>query len=304
MANFWCITAIFNPAGYQTRLDNYYTFRERLDKQNIKLLTVELAFNDSPHSIPDALHLRGNSIMWQKERLLNYAMSQLPPECDMVGWLDSDLLLPDGWDDMVINKLNHVDFVQLFSKVIHLNPEEKRFAGEIFDEKIGIIWQNKTHENWRARRLQRQISHAEPGYGWAANRRVFQATNGLYDKLIIGSGDNWIVDCLLDSNELHHYNNKLTSHQIRDMDEWKLNFITRTDKSVDYLPVEIYHLWHGSAKDRAYTTRDIIFKQFDFNPQEDIQLKNHVWEWATDKPEFHQAIINYFRNRNEDYTKR
>jgi leucyl-tRNA synthetase len=39
--------------------------------------------------------------MWQKERLLNYAINQTPDDCTKVAWLDSDLLLPDGWDEMV-----------------------------------------------------------------------------------------------------------------------------------------------------------------------------------------------------------
>lgn len=304
MDRFWCVTVIFNPAGYRSRLDNYYTFRERLEKQNVKLLTVELAFNDQEHSIPSGdrvLHLRSNSILWQKERLLNYAMENLPPECDMVGWIDSDLLLPDGWDEQVVNKLEKVDFVQLFEKVVHLKQGDRRYAGERIDVKQGIVWQSKLYgKNWLPYRQNRQIFHSEPGYGWAAKRRAFQMTDGLYDRLIVGSGDNWLADCLLGSFQLHHYLAKLTSHQKTDMDEWKLKFNTGTDKSVDYLPVEIYHLWHGSVKDRAYTTRDLIFKQFDFDPKKDISMVDNVWEWSSDKPGFHRAVVDYFRNRKED----
>ncbi len=191
--------------------------------------------------------------------------------------------------------------MQLFEKVVHLKQGETQFGGDRLDVKSGIIWQRSARQDWLSDRLQKKIHHAEPGYGWAAKRSALRC--GFYDKLIIGSGDNWVVDCLLNSYQLHHYLGKLTSHQKQDMDEWKLKFIGGTDKSVDYLPVEIYHLWHGSVKDRAYTTRDLIFKKFDFDPKKDIALNNNVWEWSTDKPDFHQAIIDYFQNRKEDGTK-
>src|SRR5882672_7731044 len=118
---FWCVTVLFNPVDYHSRINNYLLFQERLDKQNINLLTVELTFGEQEYTLPLAdrtLRLRSNSVLWQKERLINYAISKLPPECKYFAWLDCDLLLPCGWDDMLLQKLTKVDFVQLFEKVI------------------------------------------------------------------------------------------------------------------------------------------------------------------------------------------
>src|ERR1700722_14421485 len=84
---FWCVTTWFNPVGYRARIDNYKIFRERIEKQQVNLLTVELAFPGQDISLSldsRTLRLRGSSILWQKERLLNYAVSQLPAECDRV----------------------------------------------------------------------------------------------------------------------------------------------------------------------------------------------------------------------------
>lgn len=292
---FWCINVQFNPAGYKTRLNNYLTFIENLTKQNINVLTVEMTFGNQEYTIPlteNVRRLNSNSVMWQKERMINYALSQLPDECENVAWLDGDLLLPDGWEILLAEKLDKVSFVQLFQNVIHLDSGRKN---SLYVKK-GIIWQNKTHDDWLNQRINKKIGHAEPGFAWAAKRSALK--NGLYDRLICGSGDNWLVDCLLDSQCLHHYLSKLTENMISDMENWKEHF--NNDKSVDYLPIDIYHLWHGSVKDRGYHTRDLIFKQFDFDPRKDIKLVNNCWEWATDKPELHQAIINYFTSRKED----
>lgn len=301
MNRFWCITAIFNPSGYASRIANYQTFKERLEKQNIKLLTVELTFNDQKHTLPPSetvLHLRSNSVMWQKERLLNYAISNLPHDCDRFAWVDADLLLPDGWDRMLMDKLDHSDFVQLFQTVSHLAQDDREYHKESQNVKQGVIWQKKTHDNWLENRISRKLLHAEPGFGWGAVRAALP--RGLYDRLIVGSGDNFLVDCLLESRVLHHYWMKLTDHMLNDLEEWKLNFIKETDRSVDYLPINVCHLWHGSMKDRAYHTRDLIFREHDFDPKKDIKMVNNVWEWSTNKPQFHQSIVDYFHNRKED----
>jgi hypothetical protein len=237
--------------------------------------------------------------MWQKERMINYALSQLPDSCDRVAWLDADLLLPNGWQNQLLDKLEQVDFVQMYEKVIHLKQGERKFGGQSEDVKYGIVWQNKTYgENWIPYRTSKLLSHTEPGFAWAAKRNAIKT--GLYDKLICGGGDNWLADCLLGSYNLHHYLSKLTDDMKSDMDQWKQKFNLCTDKSNDYLPVEIYHLWHGSVKNRGYFTRDLIFKEFKFNPKEDIKITDNVLEWASDKPQLHEAVINYFKSRNED----
>lgn len=289
----WCICVVFNPAGYRSRIDNYLIFKERLESQKVNLLTVELAFHDQEHVLKDSIKLRSNSIMWQKERLINYAISLIPT--DKFAWLDADLLLPDGWLDIVEEKLEKSDFVQLFQTIAHLKQHERHFGGERESTKNSIIWQKKTYgDHWLELRQQKKIYHTEPGFGWATKKSVFPA---LYDKLICGSGDNFLADCLLDCHGLHHYRTKFTNHMLKDMKEWSEKI---QKKEIDYLPMEIFHLWHGSISDRGYFTRDLIFQQHDYNPKVDIRLENHVWEWATNKPLFHQAIIDYFRNRKED----
>lgn len=301
---FWCVTVVFNPVGYHSRIDNYKTFKDRLEKQKINLLTVELAFNNQEYTLSadsNTLRLHSHSILWQKERLINYAITQLPKECDRVAWLDCDLLFPFGWDDMLMQKLDKVNFVQLFEKIIHLNPGEKDYGGYRQNSYVGIVWQSKRYAaDWIPMRLAKKIGHAEPGFGWGCHRKLLE--KGLYDRLIIGGGDNFTCDCLLGSDAIHHYASKLNDHQKTDTAAWRADF-TRSGMSTDYLPIDIYHLWHGTIKNRQYETRDLIFKEHNFNPKEDIKVVNNVWEWATDKPKLHTAVFDYFKSRSEDGDK-
>ena len=56
------------------------------------------AFGDAPFDLPagpDVIQVRGPDVLWQKERLLNIAVSRLPARARKVAWLDGDLLFAD-----------------------------------------------------------------------------------------------------------------------------------------------------------------------------------------------------------------
>lgn len=58
--------------------------------------------------------------------------------------------------------------------------------------------------------------------------------------------------------------------------------------------------YRTALMNRGYGTRELMFRQHDYDPKRDIALINNVWEWSSDKPQFHQAMIDYFRGRKED----
>src|SRR5258708_13711465 len=101
----WGITTYFNPAAFSLKLDNLRVFSTNVRRQGLKLVLVELAFGENPHAVPGdwadrIIRVRSDSILWQKERLLNIALEQLPETCDKVAWLDADILFGnDQWVD-------------------------------------------------------------------------------------------------------------------------------------------------------------------------------------------------------------
>ena len=77
--DLWTITCVFNPSGYRTKMENYYRFSQKFRESGLPLVTIECAFNEAPFVLPaspDVLQVRSQSILWQKERLLNIALSQ------------------------------------------------------------------------------------------------------------------------------------------------------------------------------------------------------------------------------------
>lgn len=298
MTEFCVITVFFNPAKFKSLLNNYYIFSDKLKKQNVKLLTVELVFgNNEPEIKSDnVIVLKGDSVMWQKERLINYAVKNLPDECKYYAWVDCDVIFSDNnWANLAIEKLKTNDVIQLFKRVFYLPRTHKEYQGKHEIMLQGVIWQQKIHKNWLQRRKNKDLPFSSPGFAWAVKREVFP--DGIYDKNIIGSGDTFFVDCLLDSWEIHGYASKFNNKMKVDMYEWKSSLPKLT---YDYLPVDIYHLWHGSLKNRGYMDRHDMIKKYDYDPKTDIVLKNGVFEWNTDKPDFHKDIIQYFLNRKED----
>ena len=294
MNKFNVITTFFNPAGYKSLLNNYYLFRRSLEKQGVELLTVEMTFGTKPQ-ISDAIHLNGNSVMWQKERLINHAVSCLT-SCDYFAWLDCDILFSEkDWSKLAEEKLQSNDIVQLFKKVYYLPKGHLEYKGEHTVTVQSVIWQNKIHKNWLDRRKNKQLPFSAPGFAWAARKSAFP--NGIYDKNIIGSGDTFLVDCLLDSWDIHGYASKFNSKMKIDMYDWSKSL---PRAKFDYIPVDIYHLWHGSLKNRRYMDRHDMIKKYDYDPRTDIKLINNVYEWNSNKHEFHYDIIQYFSDRKED----
>ena len=91
--DIWAVTTYFNPCGYKTRRLNYERFISSLTKQGVRCLTVECAFGADKFELPSSstvMHVRSESVLWQKERLLNIGAASLPRECRYVAWIDAD----------------------------------------------------------------------------------------------------------------------------------------------------------------------------------------------------------------------
>ncbi len=298
-----CITTYFNPVGYRTRRENYDLFAESLAAQGVPLLTVELALGDEPFELPESpsvIRLRGQSRLWMKERMINVAVSRLPTQSTAFAWLDCDLLFSDrSWFSRLVEQLQTDDVVQLFERVVHLPPGHGRYRGESLEHDTGLVAQATRTPDWLARRRSGELPFAVPGYAWAARLSLF-ADVGLYDRSVLGNGDVIFADCLFDSFGIYHYTSMMTAAMADDMEDWRRRAFGGPRIRVGHLPVEVYHLWHGSFDDRRYCSRDEILLRHDFDPRHDLTLKGDLYEWASDKPGLHDEVAAYFAARRED----
>ncbi len=187
VTGLWVVTPYYNPVGYQTRRRNYEIFMKLMRESGIPVLTIECAFGDQSFDLPesvDVVKVRGSSLLWQKERLLNLAISWLPRSCDSVAWLDCDLIFTDpNWAKKTVAALQSSPIVQVFD-TCHQLPEHFMDVQEgcrLCASFAHIVCNNRT-----VLRSGRYEDHGHPGYAWAARREILER-HGLYEFAIAGS---------------------------------------------------------------------------------------------------------------------
>ena len=95
----WVVASYYNPVGYKRRLQISGPFA---GVSNAPLMVVELARAGSHELSKDdadiVLSLTGEDRIWQKERLLNIGIGELPRHVEYVAWVDCDVIFDDeGW---------------------------------------------------------------------------------------------------------------------------------------------------------------------------------------------------------------
>jgi len=311
--SFWGVTCFYNPSHYKNKLDNYRHFRKKSQEQGLKLLCVELAFGDSDFELTkdDAdilVQLRTDSVLWQKERLLNVGLKALPQDCDKFAWLDADILFEnDNWVELTAQALESYKIVQPYSVAVRL-PKNGQL-GQIEDlpvdnsEGAKIYGLAYSIASFGLDLLSADyVNHGHAGFVWAARREIFKKS-GLYDRMILGSGDSLMAHAFYGQKK-YFIQNICSQAMVADQNKWMDDISREIGQSVYYVEGVIEHLWHGSKDNRFYNDRLRVLKRFEFNPASDIKLdKNGCWQWASDKPALHQWCKNYFNLRKESGSK-
>lgn len=312
---FWVVTCYYNACQYQNRYKNYFAFWRSLQRQNVKLLTVELCASD------DTAHLSGDyatqyvrivasDVLWAKERLLNIGIDHLPPECTKVCWCDCDILFKQpGWAWMCSDMLDKHRVVQPFSQGIFLAADEtpemhRRFQPSNSFAKVYLMDPVSAAGTTVA-------LGSSPGYVWAARRDVLARCNGLFDKSILGHGD--IVAATAFSHSVARdgpmpvgidsvWKNGWSAALWDDVRAWQTRAAEVVDGDIGMVCGVVYHLWHGSQRNRNYKERGMLLA--DFQPSKHLVTNpaTGMWQWT---PAARAAGLDarcklYFKKRNED----
>ncbi len=303
--DFWAVTSFFNPAGYRIHREKYRVFRDRI---GVPLLAVELAYGDEfelhEGDADRLLRLRSDQVLWQKERLLNLAIEALPREARFVAWVDADIVFErEDWWERTRKALESHRIVQPYGRVHDLPPgaEPGPFSvgrALLTRPSLGAVSMNGGFDPARA--STNMLDVGSPGHAWAM-RRAHLAETGLYDAMILGSGDNAVAMGALGHAEAYVAAHRMNPHEANHYRRWAARFHAVVGGSLGFVGGDLYHLWHGDLSDRGYGERYPGLAPYQFNPVEDIALDKHgSWRWATDKPGLHEYVASYFRSRRED----
>jgi len=305
--SFWAITSYFNPSKYKSRLNNYRLFRQHLQ---IQLVTVELSFDgrfDLAAADADILVQKNcMSTMWQKERLLNIALQNLPPHCDKVAWLDCDIIFGNNdWPSLVSQALEKHKLIQPFQEVYELAPGQLPNGNypttlEPNGYALSYLLKNGTVQPEVLRGNMRVKQGCNSGLAWAAKRKLLEQ-DGFYDACVMGSGNRAMVCGALGRPDYAvqylKMNHSWQDHYLA----WAKKHYETVGGDIDNVKGGIYHLWHGHLKNRQYHNRHIEFSSFNFDPFRDLALDDSLcWSWNSNKPEMHQFAARYFGTRLED----
>lgn len=292
------IIVISNPCLYARRyiLMKEFINRMELEETNVIVYIVELAYGKQKFIITDSknkrhLQLRTDTPLWHKENMINLGVKKLLPEnWKAFAWIDSDIEFENvSWASDTLKVLNgSCDIVQLFSHCIDMN--------QVFDTMT--IFSSFGYQYIKQRNYGHGLNYWHPGYGWAITRRAYYNIGGLYDKGILGSGDNIIALSILDS-KVKPLNEASSRDYLDDVLQYK-NKIKKL--RLGYIPGVIRHHFHGSKKNRHYGDRWQILIKYDFQPSIHIQYNQDGLLVPTDLcPQgLLDEIVLYFKSRNED----
>ena len=152
-----------------------------------------------------------------------------------------------------------------------------------------------------------EVSHASGYPGWKPDinskileitRNAYEKIGGLYDKGILGSGDNMMALSLINCVE--------KTLQMNYHEDYKNSIIEFQKKAkklrLGYTPGVIRHYYHGSKQNRKYTERWQILIKHQYSTNNDITYdsKGILIPTKNFNENFKNDIINYFQERKED----
>lgn len=304
--SLWIITVYYNPCRYRSRRSTYEAFIHAMRSSGINVLTVECAFGDDQFELPntvDVIKIRSNTLLWQKERLINIGASYLPQSCKYVAWVDCDIVFENmNWARETAELLSSTcTVVQLFESCLRLE-KGNRFP-QIPDRAFSFA--SITSKDISTMDCGRYDAHGHTGYGWAMRRGIFDNL-GLYEHAVSGSSDHFMAHAIYEQygfcieNALKH-----DQRQIQHLMSWGNEFYKHVQGKLGVVSGEILHLWHGSHDRRDYFRRMWRITEYGFNPDTDlIAMPGKPLEWQphvlSEKKQLVSYFAEYFASRQED----
>lgn len=293
------ILCISNPCLYARRyiLIKEFINRMELEETDVIIYVVEYAYKKQRFIItnpknPRHLQIRTDVPIWHKENMINMGVKHLlPNNWKAFAWVDSDIEFDNpSWAKDTLKVLNGTkDVVQLFTNCIDMNINNEAMS----------IFTSFGHQYVKGLPYSKQLVRFwHPGFAWACTRKAYEKMDGLYEKGILGSGDNIMALCLIRCG-LKAINEGST-------DDYKKSVLDFQDRvktlRLGYVPGVIRHYYHGSKKNRKYGERWQILLKYDYSPS--LHTKNNemgVLEPTKECPmELLVEIMEYFKQRNED----
>ena len=283
------IVPFFNYSANPRMIENYHRFREGLNFDDVfvieSVLNVDFQIKESADFM--RIEAKPENLMWQKERMINLAIENLPPEYTNVAWIDADVIFEDkDWRYELEDRLDDYAFVQLFNTAQWLDASGN--PSHYFRSPFSPLRQGDLRHH--------------VGFAWAARREVVQAIGGLFDLHVAGNGDCFIYHALtgVPENDM----GALSMDMVNGLPGFNYKFwkyrndvLRETNASVSCLSGNLKHLYHGSLASRKYSGRQQILIRNKFDPVDDLFVGDsglYEWKDKENTREIQKMISEYF----------
>lgn len=329
-----------NPFRFNTRRTNMNNFIQHMHTtKNVVLHVGELAYGDRDFEVsgtgtllkPEEIQqFRTGSELFHKENIGNEIIEGFPADWEYGAIVDGDFTFTrSDWALEAIHQLQHYDFVQLFSTYADLSAE--KFGGSRvtrtnisfaanyiesgFKMPTGVNpggWGMKPGADNQIMAIGSDwgttASLGKPGWvsvgatggGWAFRRSAFETVGGLLDQCILGHADWFMAFGLIGEKAPDMHDDKYHPRYTALIDAWQ-NRAALLKRNIGFVDQYAIHNFHGSKKNRGYSTRDQILARWQFDPVNDIRRNAQgIYELAGNKPGLRDDIRQYFIARDED----
>jgi len=273
---------VFNPAQSKRLMMNYLYVANLYRSFGLPVYTMELVFEGRDPEIPTSptvFHVHGKSHMFHKERLCRLLEQRVPRRFTKLAFLDADVIFDHtGWYDETSALLDTHDVVQPFEKAhwMDLSYTEIELTRETVLKMNGPVWDFKYH----------------PGFAWAF-RREWYRRYGFFDWAVSGSGDTLSTSQWMSKTFPRNF--KSLPAALRYVYK---EYVQHPVPRITYRPGDIYHLYHGSRKNRQYSERHQLLEVSQHIEQMIEINKDGVYEWVD--PKWNGVFLDYFKNRFDD----
>ena len=293
------ILVISNPCLYAKRYILCKEFMKRFEEEEdyVNLYIVEMIYPGQKFIITNKnnkkhLQLKTQTPIWHKENMINLGVKYLlPSDWKAFAWIDADIEFENySWALDTLKILNGCkDVVQLFSHAVDMDKDKNNL--QIFTGFGYSFSKQKTYTS-------KGSNYWHPGFAWAITRNAYEKMGGIYDKGVLGSGDN-----IMALSFINKVKNVLNVDYHQDYKNSIFNFQKNASKlRLGYTPGVIRHYYHGTKQNRKYTERWQILIKHKYSPLEHITYNKSGVMIPTKKfsDEFKEDILNYFKERKED----
>lgn len=268
------IACYYNPKHNPYRLAAFKTWYKTVKHLNLRIieLTVkgssrELAGYDHTGHVQ---HIESASMLWHKEALLNRLIEQVAPDYKYIFWLDTDVIFTNrNWLREACKRMeNGAQMVQPFAYAIRLEEGETKPSFDISN--LGNVYMPNRWNNaaWRSfcctyieepelAASDRFNDYGHTGFAWGATSELLTQCP-LFDRALIGSADNVIAQGAV--GKFHSPLMRATfKYMMPSITAYQRRLFSHVLGLIDYVPGNLYHIWHGDHAKRRYLKRNQDF---------------------------------------------